>query len=647
MVINYRKFHWTKLFLLLAVMFLVQTVNVMAIDVPDGDFETPLLADNGWAYVADIDSAWKVTVVGGGPWMGNNYSYGGLYPGIGHTGDQWVDMNGSRLHQELAETYTEGITYVLSAWVTTPDPGQELSGYFTVGGTNGWTGSQVLDEETQAVPVSDDHTWNELIFAYTATALDDGKPIGLCLLGDYVTYLDDVTLGFATYAVAKNPANGAPLASTTTSFDWYPPSAYTATGYDLEYRSDPNFASGGSEIVTGLTEPTYTPPTALEFETSYYWRVKSYGDTTPVDSPVFSFTTAPQTPAIVKDPEYVTVAAGDSATFTVVEVNGTSYQWYKAGVEIDGAESDSLTIDSVELSDEGYYHCVVTNSSGTAESAPARLLTERLIGHWPLDGNADDVVGSADGIVHGNPVWTTGVVGSGSIALEAGTSGDPNDNDYVVLGTPDDLVYNATDFTVALWYKTTPDNSDAGIISNKDWNSGANIGWVIATSPATDTFQWNFAGDIGGRSDYDPTEPVTDDGEWHYICITHDRDGFASMYVDGIMQGQVDITGSAGSVDSGYPTVIGTDGAEGATWAEWFTGSIDDVRIWSYVINPYGVAKLYTDVMTEEQLCVMPPPYDFNGDCKVDLTDMTIFAAKWLECNWAPDCLDQHDINLD
>ena len=61
----------TKFILLFLAVGLVWTGAALALDVPDGDFETPALADGAWAYVNDIDgSAWTATIYGGGPGSG-------------------------------------------------------------------------------------------------------------------------------------------------------------------------------------------------------------------------------------------------------------------------------------------------------------------------------------------------------------------------------------------------------------------------------------------------------------------------------------------------------------------------------------------------------------------------------------------------
>ena len=76
---------------------------------------------------------------------------------------------------------------------------------------------------------------------------------------------------------------------------------------------------------------------------------------------------------------------GNPVTFTV-QATGTyplNYKWqWKPAAEVEGlsvewqpcdAESTSLTIPSVQKSNEGSYHCVVSNIAGTQTSEPAKL----------------------------------------------------------------------------------------------------------------------------------------------------------------------------------------------------------------------------------------------------------------------------------
>ncbi|MFT4102555.1 MAG: DUF3500 domain-containing protein [Burkholderiaceae bacterium] len=80
-------------------------------------------------------------------------------------------------------------------------------------------------------------------------------------------------------------------------------------------------------------------------------------------------------PSITTQPASVSVAAGGSATFSVV-ASGTApltYQWRKDGTAISGATSDALTLGSVALTDAGAYDVVVGNTSGSVTSASATL----------------------------------------------------------------------------------------------------------------------------------------------------------------------------------------------------------------------------------------------------------------------------------
>jgi hypothetical protein len=58
---------------------------------------------------------------------------------------------------------------------------------------------------------------------------------------------------------------------------------------------------------------------------------------------------------------------------TVASANATSYQWYKAGVAITGATTNTYTIAAAQTTDDGVYTVVATNSCGTTTSAACTL----------------------------------------------------------------------------------------------------------------------------------------------------------------------------------------------------------------------------------------------------------------------------------
>ncbi len=79
-------------------------------------------------------------------------------------------------------------------------------------------------------------------------------------------------------------------------------------------------------------------------------------------------------PAIITHPKDTTVRAGNSVILTVqVSGSGLSYQWKKNGIEITGATSDSLVIDTVTRNDSASYTCIACNAEGCATSNSAVL----------------------------------------------------------------------------------------------------------------------------------------------------------------------------------------------------------------------------------------------------------------------------------
>ena len=88
---------------------------------------------------------------------------------------------------------------------------------------------------------------------------------------------------------------------------------------------------------------------------------------------IFTGTSAP---FITTQPASQTVSAGESATFTITASGAQplTFQWQRDGVDITGATSATLTLNSVALTDDGaQVACVVTNSFGSATSETAVL----------------------------------------------------------------------------------------------------------------------------------------------------------------------------------------------------------------------------------------------------------------------------------
>ncbi len=147
-------------------------------------------------------------------------------------------------------------------------------------------------------------------------------------------------------------------------------------------------------------------------------------------------------------------------------------------------------------------------------------ITDMLVVHLTFDGNVLDQSGHGndgtvvrprddqyvDGTIHGAFKSTDTYISGFRMAM----------NNYITLGHPmpgSDLDFGSTtDISFSYWGKIAPPPDrgvarDAVWISNKDWDSGGNIGYVLAYQGPTYTdldgrFKWNINGDgFGSRLD--------------------------------------------------------------------------------------------------------------------------------------------------
>ncbi|MGK0184519.1 MAG: hypothetical protein ACI9R3_000291 [Verrucomicrobiales bacterium] len=316
----------------------------------------------------------------------------------------------------------------------------------------------------------------------------------------------------------------------------------------------------------------------------------------------------------------VNPAAGEVALSWVAPANVDA-----TGLELlrDGELIASLALDAVSYTDSPpnagaaglveviYTLRLVGNNAENCESATCTAgffngsLEDELAFYLSFDAAILDESGNevmTD--ITGEPTATSdGAIGG---AYTFDDTADPRQ--YLVLEDSKILQFGeSTDFSVSIWVRTTSpltDNRDNGgtnfdpaIISNKDWNSGLNPGWVIAANSSNGSngegnLEWNI-GDGSVRADFDPTGAVINDGDWHHIAVSHDRDDVARFYLDGVELGSVDIS-AIGDIDSGLTTNVATDGTEGTGWENWFPGDLDDLAIWRRVISPEEVALIHS-----------------------------------------------------
>ena len=135
------------------------------------------------------------------------------------------------------------------------------------------------------------------------------------------------------------------------------------------------------------------------------------------------------------------------------------------------------------------------------------------------------------------------------------------------------------DFTLELLVRSSGWNSDPSILSNKDWGSGSNPGFIIAGKSNGTTWKFNI-GDGSERIDLDGG--TINDGKWHHLAISFDRDGEKALYQDGELLESSNIAFN-GDINSGLNLAIGQDGT--LNYGAFFNGQVAEVRVWNTALD--------------------------------------------------------------
>ena len=169
-------------------------------------------------------------------------------------------------------------------------------------------------------------------------------------------------------AIGTQPASQTVAAGQTASF------SVTATGNGpLTYQWKKN----GTDI-SGATSSTYTTPVNSSADTGamYAVNVSNGAGTVTSSNATLTVSAAPGAPVIGTQPANQSVAAGQTAKFSVTATGtGTlTYQWQKNGTDISGATSSTYTTPITVIGDTGtQYSVVVGNSADKVASSKATL----------------------------------------------------------------------------------------------------------------------------------------------------------------------------------------------------------------------------------------------------------------------------------
>ncbi len=261
----------------------------------------------------------------------------------------------------------------------------------------------------------------------------------------------------------------------------------------------------------------------------------------------------------------------------------------------------------------GYTQQEVDNATANLRRALVKFSTyliqevspQFLIAEWLFNGNTKDTSG------HGHDgTLKAGLVGSSSATAMLGTTlpqpvsdryGQPgmaydfNNAAYVEVPYSKDL--NPSSFTLTMWIKRHGTNNNNYMFSLNRWNGfkfqlqGANYPFLTVHTSV-------------GYADVDAGVAVPDE-TWTQIGASY-TDGTMKFYINGTLVKTQTVNGALVSLDGPVPVSIGNelpeetynlvDGSSEYAFygANYFIGSIDDIRFYNTVLSDAEVQSIHT-----------------------------------------------------
>ena len=433
------------------------------------------------------------------------------------------------------------------------------------------------------------------------------------------------------------------------------------TSLDLYVSEDPNFSEASDLRLDSVSSDTlsWDGTGVLEFDKEYFWRIDTYdAGSQKTTGYVTSFRTQPATPVIENVvPALVAIPTGNSKTLSVSAVYQESFQWYKDGISLvdnelySGTTTDTLTIVNMQSDAVGVYTCSASNAAGSATTeAGCEVVLGELLVYYPFDEvmvdpetkkvTTPEMISGFDMTLQNKgegadiPEITSGIVGDGALTFDNSNGNDPNTTNMHAYAQGFDFGNKLkTSITIEFWAAM----SDEGINSSGDtpfWASqseslderdpramnihlpwGSNIAWNTENGNELTYSIYNSSVPLGSS-------------DWHYWVFTKDSNsGEMAIYIDGEIE------------NSKSDAFLPIYSFKWIAIAElnYFTGSIDDMKIYNYARTADEIAQDYMNVTGAEYVCdnrgSKNIAYDFDNNCKVDILDFATFVSTWLNDN--------------
>ena len=232
-----------------------------------------------------------------------------------------------------------------------------------------------------------------------------------------------------------------------------------------------------------------------------------------------------------------------------------------------------------------------------------------VVGWWPGDGDANDVLGTNNGTLQGGATANTpGMVGE-AFHFD-GT------NSFVAI--PDSTVLQPTNLTIEAWVRFDDlDSEGTAAVGrqfivfkqnrlNVSFSEGYDLSKVRVGN--SDVFTFRITSATGKIVGVDATTSLTV-GVWYHVACMRGPD-FLKIYVNGRLENQTDVNFV---LDYGtQPLFFGSSGQ--GLWDRKLKGALDEVTLYNRALSPNEVAAIYEAGAAGKcrEVIITPPPIITN-----------------------------------
>jgi Concanavalin A-like lectin/glucanases superfamily/Bacterial Ig domain/Calcineurin-like phosphoesterase len=166
-------------------------------------------------------------------------------------------------------------------------------------------------------------------------------------------------------------------------------------------------------------------------------------------------------------------------------------------------------------------------------------------------------------------------------------------------------------FSVAAWFKTSASFSGEGFIVNKGGigsdSAGQNQNYQISMT-GSEQIKAGFETSTG-VDHYVTTANTYNDGDWHYAVVTNDGSRVI-LYIDGVQVAMKSTAGASPESSGTKPVRIGANSRVTPPTTNFFTGEVDEVRIWNDDLTAQQVSDAFAGNSFNTPEMVLHFPFD-------------------------------------